>query len=210
MKHPIRILVADDHAIVRTGLSFLLGTKKDFIVVGEASDGEEAVAKAIELEPDVIVMDLMMPVMDGATATSRIHDLLPGSKVLILTSFGMANDLAKALSNGAAGALLKNSANGELVEAIHAVMNGKRAVSPDIELILGNEPPIPDLSSRQVQILDSIARGLSNEQIAAQYDLSLSSVKTHIEKLLAKIGAANRAEAASLALRRHLLKTQQL
>lgn len=207
MKQPIRILLADDHAIVRTGLSFLLGEKDGFIVVGEASDGKEAVAKAVELKPDVVVMDLMMPVVDGATATSHIHDQLPETKVLILTSFGMANDLAKALVNGAAGALLKNSANSELVDAIRAVMEGRRAVSPDIELILANEPPIPDLSARQMQILDSIARGLSNEQIAAQYDLSLGSVKTHIEKLLAKIGAANRAEAASIAIRRHLLKT---
>ena len=207
MKQQIRILLADDHAIVRTGLSFLLGEKEGFIVVGEASDGKEAVAKAVELKPDVVVMDLMMPVVDGATATSHIHDQLPETKVLILTSFGMANDLAKALVNGAAGALLKNSANSELVDAIRAVMEGRRAVSPDIELILASEPPIPDLSARQMQILDSIARGLSNEQIAAQYDLSLGSVKTHIEKLLAKIGAANRAEAASIAIRRHLLKT---
>ena len=207
MKQQLRILLADDHAIVRTGLSFLLGEKEGFIVVGKASDGKEAVAKAVELKPDVVVMDLMMPVVDGATATSHIHDQLPETKVLILTSFGMANDLAKALANGAAGALLKNSANSELVNAIRAVMEGRRAVSPDIELILTSEPPIPDLSARQMQILDSIARGLSNEQIAAQYNLSLSSVKTHIEKLLAKIGAANRAEAAGIALRRHLLKT---
>lgn len=207
MKQQIRILLADDHAIVRTGLSFLLGEKEGFIVVGEASDGKEAVAKAVELKPDVVVMDLMMPVVDGATATSHIHDQLPETKVLILTSFGMANDLAKALANGAAGALLKNSANSELVDAIRAVMEGRRAVSPDIELILSSEPTIPNLSARQMQILDSIARGLSNEQIAAQYNLSLSSVKTHIEKLLAKIGAANRAEAAGIALRRHLLKT---
>lgn len=206
MKQPIRILLADDHAIVRTGLSFLLGEKDGFIVVGEASDGAEAVAKAVELKPDVVVMDLMMPVLDGATATSHIHDQLPETKVLILTSFGMANDLAKALANGAAGALLKNSANSELVKAIRTVMDGKRIVSPDIELILGSEPPIPDLSTRQTQILDSIARGLSNEQIAAQYNLSIGSVKTHIERLLAKIGAANRAEAAGIALRRHLLK----
>ena len=208
MKQPIRILLADDHAIVRTGLSFLLGEKEGFIVVGEASDGTEAVAKAVELKPDVVVMDLMMPVMDGATATSHIHDQLPETKVLILTSFGMANDLSKALANGAAGALLKNSAISELVGAIRAVVvDGKRVISPDIVLILASEPPIPDLSARQMQILDSIARGLSNEQIAEQYDLSLGSVKTHIEKLLAKIGAANRAEAAGIALRRHLLKT---
>ena len=208
MKHPIRILLADDHAIVRTGLSFLLGEKEGFIVVGEASDGMEAVAKAVGLKPDVVVMDLMMPVMDGATATSHIHDQLPETKVLILTSFGMANDLSKALANGASGALLKNSAISELVDAIRAVVvDGKRVISPDIELILASEPPIPDLSARQVQILDSIARGLSNEQIAEQYGLSLGSVKTHIEKLLAKIGAANRAEAASIAIRRHLLKT---
>ena len=143
-----------------------------------------------------------------AAVIGRPDDQLPETKVLILTSFGMANDLSKALANGAAGALLKNSAISELVGAIRAVVvDGKRVISPDIELILASEPPIPDLSARQMQILDSIARGLSNEQIAEQYDLSLGSVKTHIEKLLAKIGAANRAEAAGIALRRHLLKT---
>lgn len=202
------VMLIDDHAIMRMGLKSLLDTYADIEVVADAEGGEEAVKTAMAKRPNVIVMDLMMPVMDGATATSHIHDQLPETKVLILTSFGMANDLSKALANGASGALLKNSAISELVDAIRAVVvDGKRVISPDIELILASEPPIPDLSARQVQILDSIARGLSNEQIAEQYDLSLGSVKTHIEKLLAKIGAANRAEAAGIALRRHLLKT---
>ena len=202
---PIRILLADDHAIVRTGLAFLLGTKKDFDIVGEASDGMEAVAMAAKLNPDVVVMDLMMPVLGGAEATEQILKTNPSAKVLILTSFGSESGVSVALKSGASGALLKSAANAELVDAIRTVAAGGKALSPDIEPMLQERDLIPELSVRQRQMLESITRGLTNDEIALQYGLSVPSVKTHIVKLFAKIGAANRTEAASIALRRHLV-----
>ena len=204
---PIRILLADDHAIVRTGLAFLLGTKKDFEIVGEARDGMEAVALAEKLKPDVVVMDLMMPVLDGAAATERILKANTGTKVLILTSFGSESGVSAALKSGASGALSKSSANTELVDAIRTVVGGGKALSHDIELMLQERNSTPELSVRQRQMLESITRGLTNEEIARQYGLSVPSVKTHIVKLFAKIGAANRTEAASIAFRKMLLKS---
>lgn len=202
----VRVVVADDHSIVRTGLVSLLGAKRGFEVVAEAANGEEAVEVAMRHRPDVVVMDLMMPGKDGAEATAMLHSAAPEVKVLILTTFGTANDIAHALDNGASGAIMKSATNDELVAAILGVVAGERVVSPEIERILEEAEPVAELSQRQIQILDSITRGLSNTQISEQYGISLESVKTHIVKLFAKIGASNRAEAASIALRRHLLK----
>lgn len=202
----IRILVADDHAIVRMGLVTLLGRVSDFEVVGEAGNGETAVSKAQKLSPDVVVLDLVMPKMDGVEATAALHEKLPGSKVLILTSFGTSEDLSRAFAAGAAGAVLKSDANAELVAAIRRVAAGKRAVSPEIENMLANDPPVQELSPRQRDILESITRGLTNAQIALQLDISPESVKTHIARLFEKLGAASRSEAVTIALRRHLLK----
>ena len=202
----IRILVADDHAIVRMGLVTLLGRVSDFEVVGEAGNGETAVSMAQKLTPDVVVLDLVMPKMDGVEATTALHEKLPGSKVLILTSFGTSEDLSRAFAAGAAGAVLKSDANAELVAAIRRVAAGKRAVSPEIENMLANDPPVQELSPRQRDILESITRGLTNAQIALQLDISPESVKTHIARLFEKLGAASRSEAIAIALRRHLLK----
>lgn len=202
----IRILVADDHAIVRVGLVTLLGRVPDFEIVGEAGNGAVAVSKALKLAPDVVVLDLVMPKMDGVEATTVLHEKLPDTKVLILTSFGTSEDLSRALNAGAVGAILKNAANSELVSTIRRVAAGKRTVSPEIENMLANDPPVPELSPRQRDILESITRGLTNNQIAMQFEISPESVKTHIAKLFEKIGAASRSEAVSIALRKHLLK----
>ena len=202
----IKILVADDHAIVRVGLVTLLGRVPDFEIVGEAGNGAVAVSRAMKLMPDVVVLDLVMPKMDGVEATATLHEKLPDTKVLILTSFGTSEDLSRALNAGAVGAILKNAANSELVSAIRRVAAGKRTVSPEIENMLANDPPVPELSPRQRDILESITRGLTNNQIAMQFEISPESVKTHIAKLFEKIGAASRSEAVSIALRKHLLK----
>ena len=202
----IRILIADDHSLVRMGLASLLGEKAGFAVVGEASNGKEAIEAAKKLKPDVVVMDLMMPVCNGAEATAAIHIAAPEVKVMILTTFGTANDIALALNNGASGAVMKSVTNDELVDAIRRVAVGERVVSPEIERMMAEVEPLSELSQRQLQILDSITRGLSNAEISVQYGISPESVKTHMTKLFAKIGASNRAEAASIALRRHLLK----
>ena len=202
----IKVLVADDHAIVRTGLVSLLSRAADIEVAGEASDGASAVAKASRLLPDVVVMDLVMPKKDGVAATAELHKRHPEMKILILTSFGNSEDISKAFAAGASGALLKNVPNGEIVAAIRRIAAGRRAVSPDIELMLENDPPVPDLSPRQREILESITRGLTNAQIALQFDISPESVKTYIARLFDKLGASNRSEAITIAIRRHLLK----
>lgn len=202
----IRILIVDDHAIVRTGLAALLGSIPDFEIVGEASNGSIAVSKAIKLNPDVIVMDLVMPKMGGVEATTEILSKLPDTRILILTSFGTSEELSRVFSAGATGAILKNTANSALVSSIRRIAKGNRVVSPEIENMLTNEPPIPELSSRQRNILESLTRGLTNNEIAMQFEISPESVKTHIAKLFEKIGAGNRSEAVSIALRKHLLK----
>ena len=202
----IKILIADDHAIVRMGLATLLGAQDGFEVVGEASNGEQAVTRALKLKPDVVVMDLVMPKKDGVAATTELREKLPTAKCLILTSFGAAEELQAALQAGASGILLKSTANSKLVATIRKVAAGKTVIADDVEQLLAEEQPIPDLSPRQREILESITRGLSNAQIALQLDISAESVKTHMSKLFAKLGAATRAEAAAIALRKHLLK----
>ena len=206
MSNKIKVLIADDHAIVRMGLASLLGTSKSIEVVGEAFDGEDTVRKATKLKPDVAIMDLVMPRKDGIAATAELHEKLPGTKVLLLTTFSSSENIAKALKAGALGAVLKSSSNDELIEAILKVARGERYLSADIEHLLADDPPLPDLSPRQIEILESIARGLTNKEIAAQLEISLESVKSHIKIILEKLGAASRTEAASIAQRKHLLK----
>ncbi len=202
----IRTLIADDHAIVRMGLSALLEAEPDIEIVGEAEDGAEAVKMASRLRPDVVVMDLMMPVLDGIAATERIHAELPDTKVLILTTSASSDDLARALSVGADGAVLKSSANVKLIAAIRTVANGKRCVSSEVAEMIRKDPPILDLTDRQREILGFITKGLTNQDIARLLGIREDSVKEHLYKVFTKIGAANRAEAVAIALRKHLLK----
>ena len=202
----IKVLIVDDHAILRMGLASLLNTKRNIEVVGDASDGESAVRKVMKLKPDVVLMDLMMPGMDGVETTRRILDRMPETKILVLTTFGTADGIAHALEAGALGAVMKSIEFPDLVKAITSVAAGERVVSPEIERILSSDSSVPALSPRQTEILQSIARGLSNPDISKQLNISLDMVKEHVSVLFAKIGAANRAEAVSIALRKHLLK----
>ena len=207
MKGKIRVLIADDHAMVRMGLASLLGTETDIEVVGEADDGEVAVRKALTLKPDVVVMDLMMPKKDGYTATAEIRELIPDTKILLLTSFGTADGVAHALAAGAAGALMKNADFSELVASIRTVASGGRAISPEIEHFIEEDPPVQKLTPRQMDILASVVRGLTNDDIARQFSIQRSSVKDHLTAIFAKLGAANRSEAISIALRKQLIKS---
>ena len=203
---PIRVLIVDDHAILRMGLASLLASKSEIEVVGDASDGPSGIRKALKLKPDVVIMDLMMPGMDGIEATKELLAKAPESKILILTTFGTSNGINNALEAGAMGAVMKNCDFSELADAIRAVASGKRYVAADVERILVAEPPVAALSPRQTEILQSIVRGLSNPDIAKQLGISVDMVKEHVESLFQKIGAANRTEAVAIALRRHLLK----
>ena len=200
------VMIVDDHSVVRMGLTAIINLEKDFTVCGEAENGNEAAKAAAALKPDVIIMDLVMPDMDGADTTKEILKVSPDSHVLILTTFGSAADISRAFEAGATGAVTKNLSNDDLMKAIRATRDGIRYVSPEIEQSLNEDNGDIRLSPRQREVLDSITRGLSNENIATMLGISKSRVKQHLNELYEKIGAANRAEAVSIALRKHLLK----
>ena len=202
----LKILIIDDHAILRMGLASLLNSKGEVEIVGDAANGSSGIKKAQKLKPDVVIMDLMMPGMDGCETTRRLMAQDPDAKVLILTTFGTSDVINRALEAGAKGAIMKNCDFEELLTAIRTVADGKDYVSAEIKRILSKDPPVAALSPRQKEILASIVRGLSNPDIAKQLGISLDMVKEHVETLFQKIGAANRAEAVAIALRKHLLK----
>ena len=202
----IKVLLADDHTIVRIGLAALLGAEKDIEVVGEAKNGDMAVKEALRLSPDVVIMDMMMPKKDGATATAELHEKLPSAKVIILTTFGASDGIAHALESGAAGALMKTADDAMLVSTIRAVASGKTVISADIKRLLENDPPVPKLTPRQIEVLQSMTRGLTNRDIAKQLGIRQDRVDEHVAAILTKIGAANRTEAVAIAMRKHLLK----
>ena len=202
----IKVLIADDHTIVRAGLAALLGTEKDIEVVGEAKNGAEAVSNAVELHPDVVIMDLMMPKMDGVEATKELLRKAPSAKTILLTTYGTSDGIAHALRAGARGAVLKNADNSELAKAIRIVAQGGDYISPDIRQQLAADPPVPDLTPRQSEILESMVRGLTDRDIAQQLRLSPESVSEHVGAIRQKIGAANRTEAVAIAMRKYLLK----
>ena len=202
----IRILIADDHAVVRMGLTALFSAQKDFEVVGQSKNGEIAVQDAERLTPDLVVMDLMMPKIDGIEATRMIREKCPSTKVLILTSYATSDGIAKALAAGASGAVMKSAENTELVAAIRKVANGHTSVSAEIQRLMNTDPPVGGLTGRQSEVLESLTLGLTNKDIAVQLGISIRSVEEHVNNILEKIGASNRAEAVGIALRKHLVK----
>lgn len=206
MTKKIKILIADDHALMRMGLKALLETQPDIETIGEASDGSEAVRKARKLLPDVIIMDILMPGTDGIEATRQITEALPDVKILILTTSTSSDDLNRAIQAGAAGAVLKSEANKRLLSAIRAVARGVSAISSEVRTMIDEDPPAAELTPRQMEILGEMARGLTNKEIATALSCSPESVKDRVNSICTKLGAANRSEAISIALRKHLLK----
>ena len=202
----IRILLADDHTLMRMGLATLLESEPDMCVVGEAENGQVAVRLARELKPDVVIMDLMMPVLSGAEATRIIREENPGVRVIVLTTFGSSAELALAVRNGAAATLLKDTETADLVNVLRRVHEGKRIIPAEVLAMADESAASADLTPRQLTILQSITRGLSNAEIAKQLGISEIGVKKHLQVIFAKLGAATRAEAAAIALRRQLLK----
>lgn len=200
------VMIVDDHSVVRIGLAMLINLEIDLTVCAQAESGKESVRMAKELKPDVVVMDFVMPDMDGATATAALLKVSPQSKVLILTTYGSSADLSRALDAGAIGAVTKNIANEELLDAIRATARGERRLSPEIQASLGESKHEIDLTPRQREVLASITRGLSNGDIAKMLSITEVRVKQHLATLYEKLGAANRAEAVAIALRRQLLK----
>lgn len=201
------VLLVDDHSVVRMGLAAIINIEKDLKVCGEAESGAEAVKLAREMKPDVVVMDFMMPGMDGAEATAAVLRASPESKVLVLTTYGTSADIARALKCGATGAVTKNLSNEELADAIRATARGEKMLSAEIESSLSEAESDNGLTTRQREVLDSITRGLSNDDIAGMLGISKVRVKQHLAALYQKLGAANRAEAVAIALRRQLLKS---
>ena len=202
----LRILIADDHTLMRVGLKAMLHYQPDMTVVGEAANGEKAVSLAKELKPDVVIMDLMMPILNGAEATKRMLEADSSSKIIILTSFGASADMARALKYGALGAQVKEAPAEALIDAIHTVMAGGKSISPEIQQAVDQDSDIPVLPERQQNILESAVRGLTNKEIGVQFGLSPLSVKRYLSIIYAKLGAANRTEAVAIALKKHLLK----
>lgn len=201
----IRILIADDHAIVRAGLSAVLGFEDDIDIVGEAEDGRQAVEAARTLRPDVVIMDLSMPTMDGSAATAAIKRESSGVRILILTTYGTSADVLRAVKAGADGAVSKTLPNQELTTAIRKVANGEKTFSPDIRHSLEEAERYADFTQRQLDILKSLTRGLTNHDIAMQFGITVSGVKQHLAAIFAKLGTANRSEAVAVAMQRRLI-----
>ena len=206
MSKKLKVLIADDHSIVRMGLTTLLEMEHDLEVAGQAANGTMAVSESIRLKPDIVVLDLMMPELDGASATAAIKAELPRTKIVLFTTFPASDMIAKALENGTDGVIFKSAADTELIKAIRKVANGEKYISSDVAKLLASDPPIPPLSPRQRDILESMARGLSNAEIARQFNITPTVVREYSIALFQKIGAANRTEAVAIALRKHLLK----
>ena len=201
----IKVLIADDHAVVRSGLAAILDTEADIEDVGLAKNGIEAVETALAAKPDIVIMDIRMPVMDGAEATRELREKLPATKVLILTSFGEADGVALALKSGAAGAITKTAEDAELVTVIRNIASGGKYISTEIEKLLTESPPVPKLTPRQREILAYMTKGLTNVEIAKILRIRKDTVEEHVNLLLAKLYASNRTEAVAIALRKQLI-----
>jgi len=209
MTSPIRVLIVDDHEIVRKGLRALMATKKDIQVIGEARDGMEAVEQSKALQPDVILMDLMMPKMNGVQATREITAEQPGVRILILTSFAADAQVFPAIKAGALGYLLKDSSPQELLQAIRQVFRGEPSLDPAVArkvlAELSTPPPKPltkdPLTSRELEILRLVAQGKSNKEIASELVIAEETVHTHVSNTLNKLHLASRTQAALYAIK---------
>jgi len=203
---PIRLLLADDHYIVLMGLKALLKLRKEFKVVATAADGEEAVALYQEHRPDIALLDLRMPKLDGIGATEKIRALFPDARVILLTSFDREEEIHRAVKAGVAGYLLKESKLPELSEAIRTVFRGGDWFPREIMELVKERSAQPELSKREVEVLDLVAKGLTNKEIAGVLGFSEDGAKSHLRKIYEKLGVNVRAEAISEALRRGILR----
>ncbi|HET9732560.1 MAG TPA: response regulator transcription factor [Acidimicrobiales bacterium] len=216
----VRVLIADDQALFRRGLYVVLGTEEGIEVVGEAENGEEAVAKAEETAPDVVLMDVRMPRLNGIEAARRIRDIAPTAKILMLTVSDEEEDLYEAIKAGANGYLLKEISVEEVAEAIRAVVQGQSLISPSMASKLLNEFnslsrraeerqqfPAPSLTGRELEVLKLVARGMSNREIADDLFISENTVKNHVRNILEKLHLHSRMQAVMYAVRERLIDT---
>jgi two-component system, NarL family, response regulator LiaR len=210
LSQPIRVMLVDDHAMVRRGLATFLKVFDDLLLAGEAENGVDAIQLCAEVLPDVILMDMVMPGMDGVSATRAIRQQFPLVQVIALTSFKEGDLIKNALEAGAVGYLLKDVSADELAQAIRAVHAGRSALSPEASQVLiqmVSQAPAPglDLTGRELEVLTLMIEGLSNGQIALKLRISESTIKSHVSNILSKLGVASRTEAVALALRNHIV-----
>ncbi len=211
MTERIGVVIVDDHPVVRQGLRTFLETQKDLEILGEAENGEEALERIAESVPDVVLMDLVLPGIDGIEATRRVRELSPSTKVIVLTSFADDEKVFPAIKAGAAGYLLKDVEPPQLAEAIRAVYRGEALLHPTVAARLMQEVSSEDrqapggtLTPRELEVLRLVARGMSNKEIAKELTVSEKTVKTHVSNVLAKLHLADRTQAALYAVRRGL------
>lgn len=208
----IRVLIVDDHTVVRQGLRFLLEQQADMQVVGESGDGEQGVALASSLLPDVILLDLLMPKMDGVTAVREIKRLTPSTQIIILTSYFEDDQIFSVIKAGALSYLLKDTGSQQLVEAVRAAARGESVLHPMVAARVLREvqqqqtpSPLNDLTPRELEVLMWIARGRSNHEIAVELSIGEQTVKTHVSNILSKLHLSDRTQAAIYALQKRLV-----
>jgi DNA-binding NarL/FixJ family response regulator len=204
----IRLLVVDDHPVVRAGMVAVLGEESDFTVVGEAANGAEALGLVPRLRPDVVLMDLRMPVMDGTEATARITAQADAPHVLVLTTYDTDADIVRAVEAGARGYLLKDAPTGVLADAIRRAARGETVLAPPVAARLADRlraPVRPELTGRELEVLGLVARGLSNADVGRELFIGEATVKTHLIRTFAKLGVTDRTAAVTEAHRRGLI-----
>ena len=207
----VRVFLADDHDLFREGLAAIIAGQPDMEVIGEASDGLEAIIKALELRPDLVLMDIQMPGCDGLEATRKIKQSLPETKIVVLTVQDEEDKLFEAIKNGAQGYLLKSTRSRDMLEMLHAALRGEAAITPHLagrmleefrrlsRIAPGEPQDDSELTLREQEVLDLVAQGLSDKEISVNLSISLYTVKSHLRSILAKLQVSNRREAARLA-----------
>ena len=208
---PIRVLVVDDHDMLREGLAAFLRAYPDLELVGQAASAQEAIERCGQVSPDVVLMDLVMPEVDGISATRTIHERYPAIRIIALTSFGEEEMVRAELQAGAIGYLLKNVSAAELAQAIRAAYAGRPSLAPEAARVLIGaatqpRPPGYDLTGREREVLTLIVAGLSNPDMAQRLQVSRFTIKNHVSSILSKLGVASRTEAATLALKHNLVR----
>lgn len=202
---PIRVLCVDDHPIVRKGIASLLAVESDVVLVGEASNGKEAIRLFRALRPDVTLMDLRMPEMDGIAASRAIRAEFPDARIIALTSYDGDQDIYQALEAGVRGYLLKEMVHTRVLKAIRTVQAGKRLMPPEVAERLSEYFPQIALTPREVEVLSFVAKGLANKDIATHLGTASGTIKMHVQNIIGKLGAADRTHAVTIALQRGIL-----
>jgi len=205
VSHPIRILVAEDHLVARVGVSAIVNMQPDMTVVAEASNGQQAVELYRKHTPDVALLDMRMPIMSGVEAATAIRAEFPNARMIALTTYGGDEDIRRALAAGVQAYLTKDVLHDELLKAIRAVHAGQTYLPAGVAAALAAQMPRPDLSAREVQVLELIVRGLANKQIAYSLNIAEHTVKNHVKNILSKLGVQDRTQAATAAIQRGIV-----